>query len=227
MASPRIAVLASGNGTTAESFIRSISNKEVSGEVIELICNNKNAAVFDKVNKLNKELGLNIKTVHIGRGNYPPEQGEKAAAGRQTKAEERALLDELQDMRIDLVLFLGYMKLLGKNVVNKYGWNKNQKSIYQTRMLNTHPGLLPQTKGLYGIHVQEKVISDKLQAGHSLHGVSFGYDDGPVIIDHKVKILPGDTAESLFERVKDSEKANLARDIENFIVEQKKYLSVQ
>ncbi|HEX5456560.1 MAG TPA: formyltransferase family protein [Candidatus Saccharimonadales bacterium] len=223
MASPRIAILASGSGTTAESFIKSVAAKDVDGEVVLLICNNRKAAVFDRVKELNDKLGLNIKLLHIGKTNHPSEKGEKVEYGRQTEAEEAAILKAMDEMDIDLVLLLGYMKLIGKSIVDKYGWREEYQSIYQGRMLNTHPGLLPATKGLYGIHVQEKVLESGTEAGNCLFIVDSEYDDGPVISQHKVVMMASDTAEALFERVKASEKAHLAEDIDRFIKEQREY----
>ncbi len=224
MASVRIAILASGNGTTAEAFIKAAAERQVDAKVTLLIANNKNAGVFDKLKDLNRKYNLDIKGVHIGKNNYPPTADEEVEYGRQTKAEEQAILAELNNEKIDLVLLLGYMKLIGKSIVDAYGWREDYQSIYQGRMINTHPGLLPATKGLYGIHVQETVLKENLEAGNCLFVVDASYDDGPVIAKHKVVVMASDTPEILFERVKKSERDNLARDIDRFISEQKEYL---
>ncbi|HEX5796840.1 MAG TPA: formyltransferase family protein [Candidatus Saccharimonadales bacterium] len=223
MASPRIAILASGSGTTAESFIKSVINKEVSGEVVLLVCNNKKAKVFERIRNLNKSHNLNIQAVHIGKSTHPPVGDEPVEFGRQTAAEEKAILKLLIDMRIDLVLLLGYMKLVGKSIVDTYGWKEDFRSVYQSRMINTHPGLLPATKGLYGIHVQKAVITRGMKAGHCLFAVDSEYDDGPVISHHEIPRVPDETPDELFERIKASEKAHLARDVDRFIINQQKY----
>ena len=91
-------------------------------------------------------------------------------------------------------------------------------------MLNTHPGLLPATKGLYGVHVQEAVLQQALpQAGQSLHMVAAGYDEGPTVFEHHVPINPSDTAEELFARVQLTEKAYIASDVAAFISSQRHY----
>lgn len=223
MAPVRIAILASGSGTTAEAFIESTVKGEVNGEVALVIFNNEDAGVVERVNRLNKKHGLKIKTIHIGKKNFPPGSGEEDEFGKQTAAEEKAILEELDKAGIDLVLLLGYMKLVGKSIVDKYGWKENYGSIYQGRMINTHPGLLPATKGLYGIHVQERVVENKTHGGHCLFVVDYEYDDGPVIAEHQVEVLPDDTPETLFERVKESERTNLAADINKFIKDQYEY----
>ncbi|MBW3569047.1 hypothetical protein KY385_02865 [Candidatus Parcubacteria bacterium] len=223
MRKPRVAILASGGGTTAESFIKSCAAGEISASVAAVISNKRQAGVFEKVKKLNDAFGLDIKSLHIGKSNFPAEEKEKVDYGRQTKAEEKAILDKLDELKIDLVILLGYMKLVGSSIVKKYGWQKDYTSVYQARMLNTHPGLLPHTKGLYGIHIQQFVLINKKPAGHCIFAVDDDYDDGPVISEHKVSVEPDDTPERLFERVKQSEKFYLAEDFEKFIKGQMKY----
>ena len=222
MPKPRIAILASGGGTTTESFINLTLEGKVKAEVVLVISNKSNAGVFDKVNRINREKNIDIKTMHIGRSNYPGGKNEIIGMGEQTKAEEEAILKQLNENEIDLVLLLGYMKRVGSSIVQKYGWNSSLKSVFESSMLNTHPGLLPETKGLFGLRVQEKVLSSGYShAGHCIFAVDDEYDDGPVITEHKVDILPEDTPKSLFERVQRSEKLHLADDVNYFI--RKKY----
>jgi phosphoribosylglycinamide formyltransferase-1 len=94
------------------------------------------------------------------------------------------------------------------------------------RMLNTHPGLLPETGNLWGEHVQEWVIENhKSHTGQTLHVVSAEYDDGPVVAEHSITVEPDETAHELSERVKALEKENLIIDINKFIIERQKFLS--
>lgn len=228
MSRRRIAILSSGSGTTAEAFISAVAEGQVDGEVVLLISNNQKAGVLDKVKKLNEQFNLDIKTLHIGSSNYPVASDEEEVHGHQTAAEEDAILQVLRDNQIDLILLLGYMKLVGPNIVKEYGWLPTYKSAYQSRMINTHPGLLPTTKGRFGIHVQQYVIDNRLdKAGHCLFAVDSEYDDGPVIVEHIVKVVAGETAEALFERVKASEQANIGQDVNNFILQQKKYEDIK
>lgn len=221
---PRIAVLASGGGTTAEAFIDNWQKSAVNCDVIAVISNQKNPAVFKKINSLNKKYGQDIKCLHIGKENYPPESNEEIAYGHQTMAEEKAILDKLLGLEVDFVVLMGYMKLIGQNIVKEYGFLPEYKSVYQARMVNTHPGILPDTKGLYGIHVQEYVLINSInKAGHCLFAVDTEYDAGPIVAEHRVEILPNDTPELLFERVRESERKYIASDIENFLTKQKEY----
>lgn len=218
MAKPRIAILASGGGTTAESFMNSTIEGSIPAEVVLVISNKSDAGVIKKVKKINEDKNQNIRILHIGRSDYPSAPGEEILPGEQTKAEEEAILNALSDYKVDIVFLLGYMKQVGKKIVEKYGWSKKFKSVFESNMFNTHPGLLPATKGLFGVKVQEKVLqTNQPIAGHCIFAVDYDYDDGPIITEHKVKILDNDTPDSLFKRVKKSEKKYLAEDINYFI----------
>lgn len=221
MKTTAVAILASGSGTTAEAFIRSIVAEHQELSVPLVICNNSKAAVFERIAHLNDELGLNIETLLINGQTHPASPDEDVAHGQQTAAEQRAILETLRANSIDLVLLLGFMKHIGADIINAYGWQPSFTSIYQARMLNTHPGLLPATKGLFGVHVQEAVLKqEKPEAGQSLHMVSTGYDEGPVVFEHHVHVNPGETAEALFARVQQTEKAHIASDVAEFIRKQ-------
>lgn len=218
MARPRVAILASGGGTTAESFINYTLDGKIDAEVVLVISNKGEAGIVKKIKHLNASNKVDIKILHIGSDNYPVGKDEEPKPGMQTKAEEEAISKALSDNKVDLIFLLGYTRWVGKKIVAKYGWQKSFSSVFEANMFNTHPGLLPATQGLFGTKVQEKVLADKhLQAGHCIFAVDDGHDDGPIITEHKVKILDGDTADSLSERVKESEKMHLADDINYFL----------
>lgn len=221
----RIAILASGEGTTADAFIRACARRQVDGEVVLIICNKESAGIFDRVKRLNDELGLQIETALINAQTHPTVATERLLPGGQTAAEEAAIAEMLHAKQIDLVLLMGYLRRIGPRLVDEFGWRKEYISPYQARMLNTHPGLLPETQGFWGVHVQEHVIEKQLPfSGQTLHIVAENYDDGPMLAEHPVPVEPGDTAESLFERVKLTEKASLPSDIQAFIVARENYL---
>ncbi len=224
MSTTAVAILASGSGTTAEAFIRSIVKEHPELTVPLVICNNSKAGVLERISKLNAELGFDIKTVLINGQTHPAVSNEVVGRGQQSIAEQNAILEALSSYKIDLVLLLGFMKHIGDKIVDSYGWQPSYKSIYQARMLNTHPGLLPETKGLFGIHVQEEVLRQQHpEAGQSLHIVSTGYDEGPVVFEHRVEVMLDETAGELFERVQQTEKAHIASDVADFVRKQRAY----
>lgn len=215
---PRIAILASGGGTTTEAVIRASQTREVDYDVDLVIVSRKDAGIFERIENLNKEFGLHIQAILINSVTHPAGHGENVAGGCQTAAEEAAILASLLGGSFDLVVSLGYMKRIGPNLVQAFGWLPEYKSAFQAKMVNTHPGLLPDTRAFYGQNIQQYVLDNHLPyAGQTLHLVSEEYDEGPILAEHKVPVQPDDTAETLFARVQTTEKRFLPRDLENFI----------
>lgn len=223
---PRIAILASGSGTTAEAFIRAGQEGVIETQVGLVICSRRDAGIFDRVKALNAEYGLHIEAVLINHKTHPPALGEHVGRGEQTGGEEAAILAALLGGNYDLVALMGYMKRIGPNLVESFGWQSGYNSMFQARMVNTHPGLLPDTKGFFGLNIQQYVLDRHLPyGGQTLHVVSENYDEGPIIAEHKVPVEPGDTAEKLFARVQAVEKHWVPRDIEDFIKGRQAYLA--
>ncbi len=221
---PRIAILASGGGTTAEAFIRADQRGDISVAVGLVIVSRDGAGIFQRIKDLNAEFGLHIDCVLINSQTHPSAIGEHLGRGDQTAAEEAAILAAILGGSYDLVALMGYMKRVGPNLVEAFGWRPEYTSAFQARMVNTHPGLLPDTKAFYGRHIQQYVLDHHLPySGQTLHIVSEKYDDGPIIAEHKVPVEPGDTAESLFARVQAVEKQFLPKDIADFVTARQAY----
>jgi formyltetrahydrofolate-dependent phosphoribosylglycinamide formyltransferase len=102
---------------------------------------------------------------------------------------EAELLRLLEDAAPDLVCLAGYMRLLSREFV----------SHWRGRLLNIHPALLPKFPGL---DVQRRALAaGESESGCTVHFVDEGTDTGPVILQRRVPILPGDTEESLSARI--------------------------
>jgi phosphoribosylglycinamide formyltransferase-1 len=215
---PRIAILASGGGTTSEAFIRAGQSGQINVDVALVICSRKDAGIFQRIKDLNSEFGLQIDCILINHVTHPAAHAEHVGRGNQTAGEELAILSTLLSGSFDLVALMGYMKRVGPHLVQAFGWLPEYTSIFQAKMVNTHPGLLPDTKAYYGENIQRYVIERHLPyGGQTFHVVAKEYDEGPIIAEHKVPVEPGDTAETLFTRVQAIEKQYLPRDIEDFI----------
>ncbi|QQS20029.1 hypothetical protein IPL85_01030 [Candidatus Saccharibacteria bacterium] len=226
MSKTNIAIFASGSGSTAEALIRDIQEKGYPLNVKLMITNNQDAFVRERIKNLNKEYSLGITSVVLNSSTQP--SASAILTGQQTEEEQAAMLALLKENGIELVLLLGYMKLVGTTLLEAYGWLPEYESVYQCRMLNTHPGLLPETVGTHGIGTQEFTIREGLrEAGQTLHAVSAEYDMGPTVAVHRVPIEPNDTPEALFSRVQAVEKATIASDIAAFVEAQKKYRKEQ
>src|SRR3989344_3747476 len=222
---PKIAILASGEGTTAEAFVQANINGKIASQLGLIISNRKDAGVFERVSRLNKKFGLDIKCLLINGQTSPAKGDEKVGPGDQTIAEQKAIVQALNRGNFDLLVLMGYMKRVGPLLIEKFGWTQRRSSVYETSLVNTHPGLLPDSKGLYGIHVQRYVLDNKLPySGQTLHVVAENYDEGPILAEHHVRVSPLDTPETLNEKVKATEKSRLPLDIDNFIRARKSYL---
>lgn len=102
---------------------------------------------------------------------------------------ERAILALLAEIEPDLICLAGYMRLLSPEFI----------SAYRHRIINIHPSLLPLFPGL---HTHQRALDAGMKvAGCSVHYVTEGVDDGPVIAQAVVPVLDADTAESLAARV--------------------------
>lgn len=197
---PRIAILASGSGTTAEALIHATQNGVLNADVCLVITNKPDAGILQKVERFNA-MGLNIKSLVINATTHPGIAGK----GEQTPAEAQAIYDAITSASVDLVLLLGYLR-------------KVVEPLLSLRILNTHPGLLPATRGLHGEGVQQFVIDNHHEfTGQTLHEVIAEYDSGRVIAEHKLPVLPADTVDSLNASVQLMEKAYISVDVDNYL----------
>lgn len=197
---PRIAILASGSGTTAEALIHATQNGVLNADVCLVITSKPDAGILQKIERFNKQ-GLNIKVLVINGDTHPGEAGK----GEQTPAEAQAIYDAVTAANVDLVLLLGYLR-------------KVVEPLLGLRILNTHPGLLPATRGLHGEGVQEFVLDNHHEfTGQTLHEVIAEYDSGKTIAEHKLPVMPWDTVDSLNAAVQLMEKAYIGIDADRYI----------
>ncbi len=106
-----------------------------------------------------------------------------------------ALAGELAAYEPDLVVLAGFMRILAPEVVERF------------RMINTHPALLPSFPGAHG--VRDALAHGVKVTGTTCIWVDAGVDTGPIIDQRAVRVEPGDTEESLHERIKRVEREML------------------
>ena len=172
----RVTVLASGRGSNLQSLIDAIEAGQVHAQIVAVISNKKDAVALERARKHGiKDLFIDPK-LFTGR----PDSRE---------AYDRSLLEVLQQHNVELVLLAGYMKIVTAVLVNAYA----------NRMMNIHPSLLPSFPGL---DVQKKAIDWGCKlAGCTVHFVTEGVDEGPIIIQAAVPILDEDTPDTLAARI--------------------------
>ncbi|MBL8036441.1 phosphoribosylglycinamide formyltransferase [Nitrospira sp. CMX1] len=172
----RVAVLASGRGSNLQAVIDGIEAGQVQAQIVAVISNKKDAVALERARK------HGLKDLFVDP---------KPFAGKPDSREayDRALLEILQQHSVELVLLAGYMKIVTAVLVNAYA----------DRMMNIHPSLLPSFPGL---EVQKKAIEWGCKlAGCTVHFVTEGVDEGPIIIQAAVPILDTDTSETLSARI--------------------------
>lgn len=187
----RVAVLASGRGSNLQAVIDAIEAKQVQATIVAVISNKKNAVALERARK------YAIKDIFVDP---------KPFAGQPDSREayDRALLALLQELDAELVLLAGYMKIVTGVLVNAYA----------NRMMNIHPSLLPSFPGL---DVQKKAIEWGCKlAGCTVHFVTEGVDEGPIIVQAAVPILDHDTPDSLAARILEQEHKIYPRAVQLF-----------
>jgi phosphoribosylglycinamide formyltransferase-1 len=222
-ATPRVAILASGGGTTAEAYIRAIHEGVVKAEVGLVIASSFEAGILEKVPYWNRDFGLDIETQIVNELTHPLGAGERG----QTDEESSHIAGTVRDRGIGLVALLGYMRIVRGELMEEYGYLPGtHTSLYQARMVNTHPGPLPETADTYGIGTSQRVLDlGLLTSKHTVHVVAPGVDKGPVIVAHDVPVHPHDTARALNNRTQLIEKATIAYALDKFLREQHEYRS--
>lgn len=104
------------------------------------------------------------------------------------------ILDLLESRGIEWIALAGYLKLIPARVIERY----------RHRIVNIHPALLPGFggRGMYGLRVHSAVLESGARVtGATVHLVDERYDEGRIIAQWPVPVLPGDSAERLAERV--------------------------
>jgi phosphoribosylglycinamide formyltransferase-1 len=115
---------------------------------------------------------------------------------------DAAMADWLRAEGVRLVVLAGYMHLLTPAFLEGF----------PSAVVNVHPSLLPQFPGAHA--VEEQLAAGVSESGATVHIVDEGVDSGPVLAQERVAVLPGDTAETLHERIKEIEHRLLPRVVE-------------
>ncbi len=181
----RLAIFASGAGTTAQAVIDACAEGRIDGSVVLVVSNNSNAPV------LARAAAAGIRWRHLSARTHPRED-----------ALEAAMLAALRESEATHVLLAGYMKRLPRAVL----------AAFPGRVYNTHPALLPAYggQGMYGDRIHGAVLADGAQSsGATVHLAGEDYDEGPIVAAVEVAVLPDDDVTSLRARVQAAERVLL------------------
>jgi phosphoribosylglycinamide formyltransferase-1 len=172
----RIGVLASGRGSNLQAIIDAIEAGRLAATLAVVLSNKKDAPALERAR-------------HHGAPDVflDPKPYANQPDGRE--AYDRAILYVLEKHDVELVILAGYMKIVTPVLIK----------AYENQMMNIHPSLLPAFPGL---DAQKKALDWGVKiAGCTVHFVTEGVDEGPIIIQAAVPVLLGDTAETLSARI--------------------------
>ena len=171
-----IAILASGRGSNLQAIIDAIINGNINARISCVISNVPGAKAIDRA------LKYNIKAFTIDNRQFS------------NRSEyEKEIIRVLEEYNIDLVCLAGYMRIVGKDMIDRYRW----------KMINIHPALLPSFPGIDG---QLQAIDHGVKiSGCTVHFVDEGCDTGPIIAQRAVPVYDDDTEETISARILEEE----------------------
>jgi phosphoribosylglycinamide formyltransferase 1 len=171
-----LAVVISGRGSNMAAIAHACQTDQIHARIARVIADRPEAGGIALAHKLGLETELVAFRAYAGQAAF-----------------EQALATAIDASGAQLVVLAGYMRILSPQFAQRYAG----------AMLNIHPALLPKFRGL---HTHERA----LQAQESMHGASVHFvtgelDAGPVILQARVPVMPGDTPDSLSARVQRQE----------------------
>ncbi|WGW02836.1 phosphoribosylglycinamide formyltransferase [Tropicibacter oceani] len=168
----KVAILISGGGSNMIKLVESMTGDHPARAVVV-------ASNDPQAGGLQKAAAMGIATLAVDHRPF----------GKDRAAFEDALQQALAPYQPDIICLAGFMRVLTAGFVQPWAG----------RMLNIHPSLLPKYKGLH-THARALEAGDS-EAGCTVHEVTPALDDGPILGQARVPVLPGDTPDALAARV--------------------------
>ena len=168
----RTAILISGSGTNLQAFIDAVAAGDLDLDLCVVFSNRPDAYGLERAAK------AGIPTVCIEHGDYPDRE-----------SFDRAVMEELDRFDPELLVLAGFMRILSSAFVEHY----------RGKILNIHPALLPKYPGL-NTHQRALDAGDEWH-GSTVHFVTEELDGGPRILQGRLRIKPGESADELQARV--------------------------
>tara|TARA_B100000586_G_scaffold146682_1_gene106478 strand:- start:135 stop:713 length:579 start_codon:yes stop_codon:yes gene_type:complete len=170
----RLGVLGSTNGTDLQAILDAVSAGELDAVVAVVISNRTGAYILERA-EIN-----NVSAFFISH------------KGKKREEFDGEITAVLKEHSVDLVLLIGFMRILSPEFCR----------VWQDRILNVHPSLLPKYAGGMDINVHEEVLKNKdTETGCTIHFVNEVVDAGPILIQKKCDVDPDDTVDSLKTKV--------------------------
>lgn len=174
----KIAVFVSGGGTNLQAIIDNTKTGILKDIEIVLVLSSSPSAYA-----LTRAAENGIPSVVMRAADYPSRE-----------QWDTEMADCVKKSGAELIVLAGYLSLLGPKTV----------SLYSNRIINIHPALIPSFcgEGMYGIKPHKAALARGVKvSGATVHFVNENYDDGPILLQKSVDVLPGDTPETLQKRI--------------------------
>ncbi|WP_273792673.1 phosphoribosylglycinamide formyltransferase [Brucella anthropi] len=187
MSRKRVVIFISGGGSNMEALIRATQATDFPAEIVAVFSDRAEAG------GLARAQGAGIATQVFKRKDYASKD-----------EHENAILEALAALKPDIICLAGYMRLLSGRFITPY----------EGRILNIHPSLLPLFPGL---HTHQRALDAGMKvAGCTVHLVTEGMDEGPILAQAAVPVHAGDDAEALAARVLKAEHQLYAAALRKF-----------
>jgi phosphoribosylglycinamide formyltransferase-1 len=177
-----VLVLVSGNGSNLQALIDAQRDGRLkNASIAAVISNRPDAFALERA----KAAGITALTI-VPDKSLPKE--------RRMRDFSDKVLAFAEAKRIQFIVLAGFLLILEGGIIKRY----------ERRIINIHPSLLPKFggAGMYGNKVHEAVLAaGEAESGCTVHFVDAGTDTGAVIVQRKVPVLAGDTAQTLAERI--------------------------
>ena len=170
----KLGVLGSGSGSNMQAILDAIGDGSLEAEIVLVLSDNSEGYILERARKAGIESGV------IDCGGYAqrfPDESQAAVASR------------LKEAGVEMVCLAGFMRLVKAPLLD----------AFPQRILNIHPSILPAYPGLMAW--TQAVEDGATESGCTVHHVDAGMDTGPIVLQAKVPVLPGDTAETLHARI--------------------------
>jgi phosphoribosylglycinamide formyltransferase 1 len=168
----KLGIMASGNGSNFEAIASAIQAGQLNAQIQVLIYNNPNAKVRSRAE------GWNVPAVLLDHRDF-----------KRREDLDRSIVEVLREYQVELVVMAGWMRVATLILID----------AFPDRLINIHPSLLPSFRGIRA--VEQALDAGVKITGCTVHLVSLEVDNGPILVQAAVPILPEDTPETLHWRI--------------------------
>jgi formyltetrahydrofolate-dependent phosphoribosylglycinamide formyltransferase len=176
----KLGIIGSTRGTDLQAILDAVESGKLKAKVSVVISNRKNAYILERANN------HNVPAIFISH------------QSKEREVFDQEMSETLQAHAVDLVLLIGFMRILSAKFC----------AVWQDKLLNVHPSLLPKYAGGMDTNVHQEVLnSGDTETGCTIHFVTGEVDGGPVLVQKKCNISLNETVTSLKNKIQELEGA--------------------